>query len=149
MQTGQSQAGKECCQEVQMLVKGVLEFCEGQDHIKISGDWFKRKGEKQGPINLEKSEKLNSFFQSFLTKEDTGNLPDPPKYKYNKELEATAITDIYYVQRLLADLHTQNKSPGPDIISPLIFATPADLLSASVCRSLEKGISQISGVRQT
>ena len=89
-------------------------------------DLKKADGSKTSSDN-EKAELLNSFFQSVFTIEDSNELPTPPNYNYESELNDFDIP-IDKVKKLLSDLNV-NKAAGPDGIHPLLLSKACNELA--------------------
>lgn len=90
----------------------------------------------------EKAEVLNAFFQSVFTKEGEDELPPPPIFKFDNELNDINI-QIDKVEKLLHDLHT-GKACGPDGLHPLILSKASVALAKPITmlfrQSLEEGV---------
>ena len=102
-------------------------------------DLVKSDGSKTNS-DLDKAEVLNSFFQSVFTVEPDGELPDPPEYNFDNELNDFEIT-IEETMKLLKGLHT-GKASGPDGINPLFLANTAESIALPVFIIFSKSLSE-------
>ena len=88
----------------------------------------------------EKADTLNDFFRSVFTKEEEGDLPEPPHYSYSSQIDDFDITEAE-VKKLLLGLKA-GKAPGPDCIPPLLLTENAEALALPLAILFRKSLRE-------
>eukprot|EP00745_Piridium_sociabile_P029683 TRINITY_DN4896_c5_g2_i1.p1 TRINITY_DN4896_c5_g2~~TRINITY_DN4896_c5_g2_i1.p1 ORF type:complete len:403 (-),score=94.76 TRINITY_DN4896_c5_g2_i1:230-1438(-) len=152
IQKARNKARRDCCKakarleatvaaQAKQNPKSFWSFVKEKTNTRTEVADLRNENGETAQSDRDKAQVLNRFFQSVFTKEQEGDLPEPPVYHYDSELTSFIIT-IEAVKKHLKGLKT-GTAPGPDGIPPLLLTETAEELAQPVTiifkKSLEEG----------